>query len=306
MDKTNNVKCFFEDLANAIRIKTGSKYKYTPEEMGTVIEGINAENYGCFAEVMTDNTGDGFSKVKRVIVKEGVINITEKSLQNLNVEYVYLPEGVKTIGRNVFSNTNLTYIHIPETLEYVPVDAFTGTPWINNLNDGAIYLGKCLFKLKNYQWPNDGVFVLKNDTIGISSSVFSNLTELKYIPLNEGIKYIGAEAFSNSGIIEIEFPSSVTVFESGLLYNCRSLTKVKIKKASIIYSKAFSKCSSVKTYDFSECVGVPVLNSKDIFEGINENCKIIVPESSYDKWVSSVNWSEYSDYIIKDAEYFNT
>ena len=59
---------------------------------------------------------------------------------------------------------------------------------------------------------------------------------------------------------------------------------------------AFYNCHSVMEYDFTACVEVPSLDS-DAFYNINPNCKIKVPASLYNDWISATNWSLLADQI---------
>lgn len=55
-------------------------------------------------------------------------------------------------------------------------------------------------------------------------------------------------------------------------------------------------------YDFSQHTSVPTLSNTNAFKGINGICKIIVPDSLYDSWITATNWSTYADYIYKVSE----
>jgi hypothetical protein len=56
-------------------------------------------------------------------------------------------------------------------------------------------------------------------------------------------------------------------------------------------------------YDFSHHTAVPTLANANAFTGIPSDCKIIVPDALYDKWVSATNWSTYASYIIKKTDW---
>ncbi len=38
------------------------------------------------------------------------------------------------------------------------------------------------------------------------------------------------------------------------------------------------------------------------FDTIGGICKIVVPDSLYDSWITATNWSTYADYIYKVSE----
>ena len=66
---------------------------------------------------------------------------------------------------------------------------------------------------------------------------------------------------------------------------------------------AFSSCSSVAFYDFSQCTSVPTLGGTSVFSYSNSDCKIVVPDALYDEWISATNWSSYASKIVKASEF---
>lgn len=79
---------------------------------------------------------------------------------------------------------------------------------------------------------------------------------------------------------------------------CTSLQSVVFKKTpSKISWYSFYNCTSCLVYDFSACTYIPKLGT-NVFYGINDNAKILVPKKLYEEWKSATNWAEYADYII--------
>jgi hypothetical protein len=56
-------------------------------------------------------------------------------------------------------------------------------------------------------------------------------------------------------------------------------------------------------YDFSHHTAVPTLANTNAFNGIPDDCKIIVPDALYDEWIAATNWSAYATYTIKKSEW---
>ena len=79
--------------------------------------------------------------------------------------------------------------------------------------------------------------------------------------------------------------------------DCSGIESVVFKKSpKKIRNYAFYNMNACKTYDFSACSFVPILQA-NVFD-YSEKAKILVPKKLYDQWISATNWSKYADRIV--------
>jgi len=86
----------------------------------------------------------------------------------------------------------------------------------------------------------------------LSSDMFSNRTELKYVVLPVGITEIPDNAFSGcSELLGIYAPGGLTKIGEYAFYNCSSFGGIDTNSVTYIDYYAFSGCSSLKTINLS-------------------------------------------------------
>ena len=162
-----------------------------------------------------------------------------------------------------------------------------------------------------------------------SSQVFQQSSNLKYISFPDTLISFGSEVFSGCSSLEkIVFPSKAYKFGNDIFTGCTGLKTlifpeggdlsslpsnvcynnyalgpiVKIPASCSLIAYSFINCYNVLYYDFREHTSIPTASNASFFSGINKLCKIVVPDSLYESWKSSTNWSYYADYIYKASE----
>ena len=100
----------------------------------------------------------------------------------------------------------------------------------------------------------------------------------------------------------IVIPENTLDILYGAFTNCTSLKKVYFPSEleGIDYT-AFMGCS-IDLMDFSVSTYVPYLIGGKLL-GISGTCKIVVPDSLYDEWITKSNWSNHVNQIVKASEY---
>ena len=142
----------------------------------------------CYKGEMPSNT--------TITVKDGTETIADGVFdEKEELVGVVLPNSVKKIGSGAFYGCpNLSSINIPDSVEYVGNQAFQGTAWLNNQNDGVVYIGKILYCYKG-EMPSNTTITVKEGTTSIAEICFVNCTNLTSITIPKSVTYIGGGAF---------------------------------------------------------------------------------------------------------------
>ena len=167
-----------------------------------------------------------------------------------NIEKVILPPTITTIGSRVFLRcNNLVDIELSPNIAFIDFEAFKDTPWLNNIEEDIIYIGKCLYQYKD---KASQYYKVKEGTLGISPNSFASCTFLQYIDLPSSLTRIGYSAFSGcSSLKRVVVPEGVTRIDGATFINCSSLEGVILPDGiDYIGMYAFQRCSSLKKFIF--------------------------------------------------------
>lgn len=189
-------------------------------------------------------------KPESVILPDDIISIGEYAFRKTPLKSINIPEGVKEIATGVFSDSKLQSLNIPETVNEIGTAAFQN----------------CM-ELKSITIPN-GVTAIKGRTfmgceklsdISIPESVteiyeraFMGCKSLQNIALPEHLNSIDLNCFSNSGLVTIKIPDSVTKIgtsgnEDGAFTFCRNLISVTLSQGmKIVPMYTFVGCNALK------------------------------------------------------------
>ncbi|MCR4852305.1 MAG: leucine-rich repeat domain-containing protein [Prevotella sp.] len=159
-----------------------------------------------------DAAFDGCSGLTSVTIPDGMTSISNYAFKGCSgLTSVTIPNSVTSIGEGAFEGcSGLTSVTIPNSVTSIGEYAFDGTPFYNNMADGVIYLGKCLYKYKGTM-PENTRIVIANGTISISPYAF----------------------FGCSGLTSVNIPNSVTTIGSGAFWGCSGLQEVFCLAASV-------------------------------------------------------------------------
>lgn len=213
-----------------------------------------------------------------------------------------LPDNVETIQANAFADiTTLTTVHIPKSLKTMGDNIFRYCSSLINVTfeEGFSEIGYRMFantKLSNIQLPDSLVSISGE---GFYRCPFVNIT------LPNNLQTLNTRAFGTcEQLTEITIPDSVTSLGSSVFTGCTRLTKAFIgKNVDSFKSTLFGSCSRLVEIVFSaELTRVVPLDTTNALSGINANCKIYVPDSLYDTWKTTTNWTTYADKIYKLSE----
>lgn len=146
--------------------------------------------------------------------------------------------------------------------------------------------------------------VIPSSVTSIASFAFQNCYALSKVSMPNSLTSLGTYCFSGCArLFKVIIPNSVQTIETRAFTSCYSLAKVTLPSSVTgIDDGAFYQCYPMGIYDFTKHTSIPVLGS-NVFQGIDTDCKIIVPDSLYADWIVATNWSNYASYIIKESEW---
>lgn len=83
-----------------------------------------------------------------------------------------IKDGTFGIANLAFLNQeNLTNIQAPQSLFCIGQNAFIGTTWYSNQNNGIVYVGKVVYSYKG-DIPQDGTIKFNKNIMGIADGAF--------------------------------------------------------------------------------------------------------------------------------------
>ena len=218
---------------------------------------------------------------------------------------ITIPNSVTSLGYSCFDNcTSLTSINIPNSVTSLGIRCFADCTSLTSITipDGISSLSNECFN----GCTSLTSITIPNSVTRLGQTCFNGCTSLISITIPESVTELGIACFSGcTSLTSITLPDALSTLSMSLFSGCTSLTSITIPSGvTDLYIYCFYGCTSLSSIDFSSLLEVPELDSGDAFMGLNENCKIVVPDELYDSWIIAENWSAFADYIVKASEYF--
>ena len=142
---------------------------------------------------------------------------------------------------------------------------------------------------------------LPNNLKQIHNGSFAECCSLKEINIPSLVNLIDTNAFAECeslSKIDISNCSNFQTFGREAFLGCSGLLRVTFVNNAEIPAGAFGYCSGVRYYDFTACSAIPTLSNINAFEGISDDCQILVPASLHDTWIAATNWSTLASHIV--------
>ena len=106
-----------------------------------------------------------------------------------------LPNSITKIERSAFEGcNNLLNIEIPNSVRIIERNAFKNTAWYDNQDDGLVYAGLVAYQYKGTM-SSSNTILIKEGTISIAESAFSQCDFLANIYIPNSVIFIGSGAF---------------------------------------------------------------------------------------------------------------
>ena len=130
----------------------------------------------------------------------------------------------------------------------------------------------------------------EGNKISIGGSAFQ-YARIKKIVVPSDNKLNGTYIFANNKVLEeLIWKSNSAAFH--MCAECSNLKKVVFTGSSpLISSNAFLNCTSLGSFDLSECTSVAKLSSSTAFNGVPTTCEFRIPAALYDEWINATNWA---------------
>lgn len=175
---------------NGIKVKKLGDYmfcNYNSLESVGIPDGITEIGNGVFC---------GCWEIANIVIPDNVKSIGKEAFSECKkLTSVVIPDGVASIGDRAFTEcSDLENIKMSKNIQYVGDFAFEGTKWLNNQNDGVVYIGKTLYCYKG-EMPSNTTITVKEGTTNISGLCFEGCTNLASITIPKSVTYIGMGAF---------------------------------------------------------------------------------------------------------------
>lgn len=214
--------------------------------------------------------------ITKLTISKGVKKIENDAFQYTSAlkELAFeQPSTLKEIGTWCFVNSALEKLEIPASLEKLGDAAFYGASKLKTVTvaDGSKmtsigsyafqgcgsltsfdFLGSSVLKeIKNSAFAGDKkitTFTFPASVQTLETGVFNGCTALEHVHFdpNAVITKIGAGAFQNAGLLDIEIPKSVTTIEQSAFNSCQKLKVINLPAATTNVSpQAFQFCGSL-------------------------------------------------------------
>lgn len=228
--------------------------------------------------IIETSTNKIITACSNTVIPDGILAIYPGAFSSArNIRNLEIPGTVLELPDHEFYGfKNLTSLKIGEGLTKIGGECFRDVPLLE-----TVELPESLTEIEDmtfYQLPSLPIF----DDITYADSVLVKVVDLTRDTYNikEGTKFIEHLAFARAVMTHLVIPHSVIQ----------------------INPYAFFPCKYMQYYDFSSHDHIPRIYGNS-FDGISESCKIIVPDSLYQEWTTTTNWSLYADQIIKKSDW---
>lgn len=204
------------------------------------------------------------------------------------------------IGQYAFQdNETIEKITLPETLTYIEPYAFSNCVKLSEIN-----LPNSITEIGDFAFQNcDGLkeITLPQNLRFIRNGLFQDCNNLEKVDMQDGIINIWSQAFYNCrNLTEIKFSTNLHQIETNAFFNCIALKEIELP-ASLTYMahRSFYNCRALEKVVMN-ATNPP--NGDSMMFTNTTNLKIYVPDDSYDTYINSYPWNNYSTKIFKVSE----
>lgn len=292
-----------DNIATAIREKTGKQDKMTPVQMPDEIRGIPGG-----AE--PEPPDDGKTRLYITVPANAMPNLPPPR----NQVPLYIQQSVangvtidwgdgsapETLPGTSAVNATHTYQQAGDyVINLDPVEGcelLLGDGNQNCVMGASLSSSQAVYRtmLKRVVFGNRGL-------THVGPSAFRNCYPIYSVSIGSGINYIDSSALSGCySVKSVILPDTLHSIWNLAFNNCYSIASIIIpSNVSSIWSSAFQGCYGMKEYHFLS-TDPPNLENANAFQGIPDDCIIYVPVGSLEAYQTATNWSTYADQMQEE------
>jgi hypothetical protein len=206
---------------------------------------------------------------------------------------IKLPNTITAIGDNAFfESERISALEIPASVKTIGYASFYGCVGLESFE---VAEGNTAFKTV------DGVFYnyAGTELVAYPSAMASNV----YVAI-ETLNRVHPYAFSEARFLT-EFSGSLRLSNIGYgaFYNAQNLEKVNLSnRLNFVGEYAFAGCSALKAISCSRLT--PAECADNAFEGVSENCLLILPDGFDEEYYTAPGWSRFAEVLasVEDVQ----
>ena len=261
----------FDGCANLEYVSLGLSIQTIRENVFQGCDNLATVNVGSISSLMniefTNNDSNPLTKaehlylngeeVTELVIPDGVTEIPANFFSGLTgITSVVIPGSVFFIGDNAFSGcTSLASVTFPNSPFTLGQNVFANTAFLNNAEDGVIYVGNIVYGYQGTM-PENASIVIKEGTTAIVENAFLNCTSLTSIEVPATVTYVGKNAFAGTTWYETQ--------PDGPIY---------INKVFYKYKGTMALNSEYEVADGTVSI------SDEAFKGYTQLSKLVLPSS---------------------------
>lgn len=269
-------------------VKIGNGVKTIEKDTFNYCADIEVLEIGNSVEIIGEAAFNNCSSLETVFLPESVKTIEKEAFRECKkLTDIVFPDNVESIGQGAFSDchsfvnlkigngvesldmsafngcTSLETVEIPASVEIIGERAFSACDSLKEFIvanesehyesiDGVLYTKG---KTELLRYPNgkeDVVFEIPNGVKTIGADAFSN-SSIKRVVIPNTVSSIYGSAFAyNKSLDYVVIPESVTYMNGAAFSNCMSLTNITIPKGiKRIYAYTFTGCYNLETVNYT-------------------------------------------------------
>lgn len=172
-----------------------------------------------------------------------------------------IPNCVETIKANVFANSGLEAITIHKNITSIDYGVFTGCNALTAISvdeennhytsvDGVLYSWDKTKLVSYAPGKSETTYATLSTTLEIERQAFANVRHLTGITLNQGLTFIGVEAFMDTNLNSVSIPSSVEQISRYAFRNNSKLSNISIPNNSNLKRLGFGAFAGTTIHSF--------------------------------------------------------
>ena len=253
-------------------------------------------------------------KIKKVIIKEGVESVCDNAFYFIkSIKEVQFPKSLKEIGENAFEYNKLKNVELKSKVKIKENGLeLYHAKYINiPIKGGKISLKNGVMNItgKGEIPVRVGNAYVKEINIGkgitnLPMWAFSGSANLKKLKISKTVEEINANAFSKTGLKEINIPSGVKRIGPNIFSECSKLTKVTMPGEFEFIARDGEESTPMRNVIDKRDTNVDVVKfntplNLDVISGIDTNNFVVVKNDPNYKVINGVIYSKDGRNLVR-------